>query len=152
MISSKTGKTSALGLVASGALALGGPAMAQETAGFEPAFSADDDLDCAIYIGALMADLEEEMTPDDQVGLTSAFTYFVGRYEAQRGLDITRAFTERYPIYLQSNPATIAQTCSVRMRAFGVRLNDAGRALSRLQPPSSPALQEDEAPADTLPE
>lgn len=151
VISSKTGKMWALGFLASGVLALGGHAMAQEAADFTPAFSAEDDLDCAIYVGALMAELGEEMTPDDQTGLTSAFTYFVGRYEAQRGLEITKAFTERYPLYLQGNPATIAQTCSVRMRAFGVRLNDAGRALSRLQPPRSPALQEEPAPSQPPP-
>ncbi len=112
------------------------PLSAQDGAAFEPAFSAEEDLDCAIFVGALLAEMEESLTPDNQVGLTSAFTYFTGRYEAQRGLELEEAFTERYPIYLQRNPAEIEQTCSVRMRAFGVRLQEAGRALTQLQPPA----------------
>lgn len=102
---------------------------------YEPAFTAEEDLDCAIFVGALLAEMEAEMTPSNEVGLTSAFTYFTGRYEAQRGLNLTEAFTARYPVYLERNPAEIEQTCSVRMRAFGVRLQEAGSALSRLQPP-----------------
>jgi len=118
-------------------VALGSPAplMAQSPEQFEPAFSADNDLDCAIFVGALMAEMDAEMTPDNRVGLTSAFTYFVGRYEAQRGIKLTEAFTARYPVYLASNPAEIEQTCSIRMRAFGARLQVAGSALSQLQPP-----------------
>ena len=122
-------------------LLLAAPLQAQSTgAEFEPAFSAEDDLDCAIFIGALMAEMEASntMTPDNRTGLTSALTYFTGRYEAQRGLNITEAFAERYEVYQQRNPAEIQQTCSVRMRAFSVRLQDAGRALSRLQPQAPP--------------
>jgi len=110
------------------------PAAAQDEEAFEPAFSAESDLDCAIFIGALMAEMEAEMTPDNRLGLTSAFTYFVGRYEAQRGIEITEAFTERYPVYQELNPIEIQQTCSVRMRAFGARLQEAGSALSRIGP------------------
>ena len=116
-----------------GALAAA-PLLAQEGEAFEPAFSAEADLDCAIFIGALMAEMEAEMTPDNRLGLTSAFTYFVGRYEAQRGIEITDSFTERYPVYQSMNPMEIQQTCSVRMRAFGARLQEAGSALSRIAP------------------
>jgi len=100
----------------------------------QPAFSAEEDLDCAIYVGALMAEMGAEMTPDNRVGLTSALTYFVGRYEAQRGLELTQAFTERYPLYQQRDSVEIEQTCSVRMRAFSTRLQQVGGALSRIQP------------------
>ncbi|MFU7528275.1 hypothetical protein [Qipengyuania sp. ASV99] len=124
------------------------PLLAQSPETFEPAFSADDDLDCAIFVGALMAEMDAEMTPDNRVGLTSAFTYFVGRYEAQRGIKLTEAFTARYPVYLASNPAEIEQTCSIRMRAFGARLQAAGSALSQLQP--SPASTDEQA--DTPPQ
>ncbi len=123
------------GAIMIAALLIGAPAAAQDAEPFVPAFSAEDDLDCAIFVGALMAETEAEMTPDNRTGLTSALTYFTGRYEAQRGLDITQAFAERYPLYQQRNPAEIQQTCSVRMRAFSVRLQGVGRALSRLQPP-----------------
>jgi hypothetical protein len=121
-------------IIVSAALLASSPLSAQNEEAVEPAFSAEEDLDCAMYVGALMAEMEVEMTPDNRVGLTSAFTYFTGRYEAQRGLGLTEAFTERYPIYQQSNPAEIAQTCSVRMSAFGIRLQEAGRALTRLSP------------------
>jgi len=99
----------------------------------EPAFSAEEDLDCAIYVGALMAAMGADLTPENRIGLTSAPTYFVGRYEAQRGTDLTRAFLERYPIYQQRNPAQIEQTFSVRMRAFSRRFQLSGSALDRTQ-------------------
>jgi len=117
------------------------PHQAQPTSLPEPAFTAEEDLDCAIYVGALMAEMGADMTPDNRVGLTSALTYFVGRYEAQRGLALTEAFLQRYPTYRDRNPAEIEQTCSVRMRAFSVRLQQAGGALSRAQP------AEDRAPS-----
>ena len=138
-------RTAALGLAA--VLAFAAPLHAQQGEDYTPAFSAEDDLDCAIFIGAIMAEMEAEMTPDNQVGLTGAFTYFVGRFEAQRGTDLMEAFTARYPIYLQRNPAEIEQTCSVRMRSFGSRLQVAGSALSRLQPPP-PAREGETAPQE----
>ncbi|MGB3711736.1 MAG: hypothetical protein WA985_08610 [Erythrobacter sp.] len=117
-------------LVATGATGLA----AQAPEGESPAFSAEDDLDCAIYVGALMAEMSDRMSPENRVGLTSALTYFVGRYEAQRGTDLTEAFRERYAIYRERDPAQIEQVCSVRMRAFSNRLQQSGSALSRMQP------------------
>lgn len=139
-------KRSLCSALVAGAFALAVPTavQAQDGKAFEPAFTAEEDLDCAIYVGALLAEMEAQMTPSNEVGLTSAFTYFTGRYEAQRGLNLTEAFTERYPIYLDRNPAEIEQTCSVRMRAFGVRLQEAGSALTRLQPPRSAPMPEQE--------
>lgn len=119
------------------------PALAQQE-DFVPAFSAENDLDCAIFVAALIGESEEVLSVDDRIGLTSAFTYFTGRYEAQRGLDLTRAMADRLPIYLASNPAEIQQTCSVRMRAFGARLQEAGSTLRRLQevPPAETASED----------
>ena len=117
------------------------PLSAQESEEFEPAFTAEEDLDCAIFVASLMAELGPEMTPDNRVGLTSAITYFVGRYEAQRGLDLSEAFVDRYPAYQERNPAEIEQTCSVRMRAFSVRLQESQRASARAlsaPPPVTP--------------
>lgn len=136
------------GIIAAIALCVVAPLSAQEGEAFEPAFSAEDDLDCAMFVGALMAEMEAEMTPDNRTGLTSAFTYFTGRYEAQRGIEITEAFTARYPTYQQANPVEIQQTCSVRMRAFGARLQEANSALSRLQPDRTPDAQTEDAPAE----
>ena len=119
-------------------------ASAQDGAAFEPAFTSDEDLDCAIYVGALLAELDEAATPDNRVGLTSAFTYFVGRYEARKGTGLIEAFTARYPAYLDRNPAEIEQTCAIRMRAFASRLQQTGQALTRLEPP---VPSENDAPA-----
>ncbi len=136
------------GTIIAAALCVAGPLSAQEGEAFEPAFSPEDDLDCAMFVGALMAEIEAEMTPDNRTGLTSAFTYFTGRYEAQRGIDLTEAFAERYPIYQRANPAEIQQTCSVRMRAFGARLQEVNSVLSRLQPARDPDAQSEETPEE----
>jgi hypothetical protein len=92
----------------------------------------EDDLDCAIFVGALMAEIGEAMTPDNRVGLTSSFTYFVGRFEAERDLPLITAFTRRYPIYAELDPVAIEQTCAIRMRSFGTRLQEVGSALAVL--------------------
>ncbi len=128
----------------------GSPVHAQDEEAFEPAFNAESDLDCAIFIGALMAEGEAEMTPDNRVGLTSALTYFVGRYEAQRGIEIAEAFSERYPVYLELNPTEIQQVCSVRMRAFSARLQEVSSAMARVSParpaPAETTQQDDPQP------
>jgi hypothetical protein len=109
------------------------PLMAQDAPAAQRAFSPEEDLDCAMYVGALMAESEAELTPESRVALTSAFTYFTGRYEAQRGTGLIEAFTSRYPVYAASEPTALAQTCSVRMRSFGARLEQAGRVMAELQ-------------------
>ena len=98
---------------------------------FQPAFSPEEDLDCAIYIGAIMAETAAEMTPESRLALTSAYFYFIGRYEAQRGQDLTRALEQRYAVIGQSDPQAIEQTCSVRARGFAARVEEAGRAIAR---------------------
>ncbi|WP_108787499.1 hypothetical protein [Erythrobacter sp. Alg231-14] len=135
-----------IGLTLGAALVAFTPLHAQDEA-FEPAFNAESDLDCAIFIGALMAESEAAMTPDNRLGLTSALTYFVGRYEAQRGIEIADAFAERYPIYLDLNPAELQQICSVRMRAFSARLQEVTSVMSRVStapPVSDPAAQDEQ--------
>ncbi|MEE4199118.1 hypothetical protein [Erythrobacter sp.] len=108
--------------LAAGAL-LATPVLAQDGAApSEGGFTPEDDLDCALYVGALMAESEAELTPDSRTALTGAFTYFVGRYEAKRGTRLAEAFAARYAEYQNADPTQIAQTCSVRMRSFGGRL------------------------------
>ena len=126
------------------ALLLAAPANAHEEQAFEPAFTAEEDLDCAIFVASLMAELGPDMTPDNRVGLTSAITYFVGRYEAQRGLDLADAFVERYPAFMARDPREIEQTCSVRMRAFSTRLQESQSASARAlsQPPQAATADE----------
>lgn len=119
------------GLIAA-ILMLGSQVQAQQP---EAAFTPEEDLDCAIYIGALMAESEAEMTPESRLGLTSALTYFVGRYEAQRGTPLGQAFAERYPLYSERNPQEVEQTCSLRARGFASRMQDAARVMAEVQPP-----------------
>ena len=126
----------AMGLLTAAAMVAGAPAVAQQA---ETAFSPEEDLDCAIYIGALMAETEVEMTPESRLALTSAFTYFIGRYEAQRGTPLAQALAERYPAYTERNPQEIEQTCSLRARGFAMRMQDSSRVMAEMAP----------APADT---
>ncbi|MHA7818556.1 MAG: hypothetical protein ACX930_02790 [Erythrobacter sp.] len=97
------------------------------------AFTPEEDLDCAIYIGAIMAETAAEMTPESRVALTSAFTYFIGRYEAQSGMPLAQALAERYPRYVEGDANEIEQTCTVRARGFAVRMQDAGRLMAEAQ-------------------
>ena len=135
------------GIVA--ALLLAAPASAQESepqeGAFEPAFTAEEDLDCAIFVAALMAELGPEMTPDNRIGLTSAITYLVGRFEAQRGTDLSQAFVERYPAFQERDPREIEQTCSIRMRAFSNRLQASQNASARVLAAPAQAADADAA-------
>lgn len=129
-----------IGVALAGVLLSACPAAAQD--GYEPAFTPEDDLDCALYIGALMAEMEASMTPDNRTGLTSAFTYFIGRYEAQRGLDVATALAQRYSDYQARNSAEIAQTCAIRMRSFANRLQNVQNAISDADRNAPDALAE----------
>lgn len=128
------------GVLAGFALFTAAPVAAQpaETAS---AFTPEEDLDCAIYIGAIMAETAAEMTPESRVALTSAFTYFIGRYEARSGQPLAQALAERYPLYAQREAGEIEQTCSVRARGFAVRMQDAGRLMAEAQSQTAPETE-----------
>ena len=126
------------------ALLITAPASAHEEGRFEPGFTAEEDLDCAIYVASLMAEMGPDMTPDNRIGLTSAITYFVGRYEAQRGTELAEAFVDRYPAFQQRDPREIEQTCSIRMRAFSTRLQQSQNASARALSRSSDAAPSDD--------
>jgi len=117
-----------LGGVLVGGLMLAAPLSAQEP-DHEAAFTPEEDLDCVIYVAALMADEPETMTPESRVALTGAMTYFVGRYEAQREEPLSQALVERYAVYAELDPQAVQQTCAVRARGFSGRLQEAGRAM-----------------------
>ncbi|MEM7779145.1 MAG: hypothetical protein AAF697_01995 [Pseudomonadota bacterium] len=95
-----------------------------------PAFAPEEDLDCAIYVSALIAESQVKMTPESRAALTGAFTYFVGRYESQRGNLRAQIMVDRYPIYAERDPQEVQQTCSIRARALGQRLERVGRAIA----------------------
>lgn len=127
-----------LGGLAAIALFGAAPLGAQDNEVAASAFSPEEDLDCAIYIGAIMAETAAEMTPESRVALTSAWTYFVGRYEARSGQAVAQALVERYEGYAAREASEIEQTCSVRARGFAARMQDAARLMAQVQSQAAP--------------
>lgn len=109
-------------------------------------FSPEDDLDCALYTGGLLASDDGVMTPDARTALVSTMTYFLGRFEAQRGTPINAALAERYPVYLEQDPTQLEQMCSLRARGFARRLENVGRVMVEVQSEHAPASEPSEAP------
>lgn len=109
-------------------------------------FSPEDDLDCALYIGGLLGADDGVMTPDARTALVSSMTYFLGRYEAQRGTPINIALAERYPIFRESASTAIEQTCGLRARGFARRMEDVGRVMVEAQSEPDPSADQSEAP------
>lgn len=120
----------AFALITAAALGAATPLAAQQDVAFTP----EEDLDCAIYVGALMAENELELSPDSRLALMSTMTYFFGRYEAQRGVPLAQALAERMPEYEKRNPQEIEQLCSLRARGLGMRMQDADRVMAELSP------------------
>lgn len=96
-------------------------------------FSPEDDLDCALFVGGLLGSDDGVMTPDARQALISSMTYFLGRYEAQRGTPINVALAERYPVFLEQDSSQIEQTCGLRARGFGRRMELVGRVMVEVQ-------------------
>lgn len=137
------------GIIAALAMLSAATASAQETSETSgQGFSPEDDLDCAIYIGSLLGADQEVATPDVQTALTSALTYFLGRYEAQRGTPINIALLERYSAFDEANAAEIEQTCGLRARGFAQRMQDAGRVMIQA---GQAAAQQDDGTAEKGP-
>jgi len=137
-----------LGGIIAGALVLSGFSVsAQEnTAQTGQGFSPENDLDCALYIGGLLGSDDGVMTPDAQMALASAMTYFLGRYEAQRGTPINVALAERYPAFREGESIEIEQTCGLRARGFARRMEDVGRVMVEVQVELEPSGDASEAP------
>lgn len=136
------------GVIAAIALVGSLPAAAQQAEAPATAFTPDEDLDCAIYIGAIMAETAAEMTPESRVALTSAWTYFVGRYEAQSGRPVAQALVERFRTINDRDTAEIEQTCSIRARGFAARMQDAAKLMAEAQPAESSGSGSEAAPGE----
>ncbi|MEM1051603.1 MAG: hypothetical protein AAGI28_05855 [Pseudomonadota bacterium] len=138
-----------LGGIIAAALLLTGyfPTAAQEnTTQTGQGFSPDNDLDCALYIGGLLASDEGVRTPDSRMALVSSMTYFLGRYEAQRGTPINVALAERYQTFLNEDSTQLEQTCGLRARGFARRMEDVGRVMVEVQGEQEPNRGTAEAP------
>lgn len=122
------------GIIAGALLLIGFSASAQENTQPSPqGFSPEDDLDCALYVGSLMGENEGVLTPDVVAAYLSSMTYFIGRYEAQRGTPINVALAERYPMFIDQDPAQLEQTCGLRTRGFASRMENASRVIAEVQ-------------------
>lgn len=130
------------GIIASLLLVNGISVLAQENTGQTgQGFSPEDDLDCALYTGGLLASDDGIMTPDTRTAFVSTMTYFLGRYEAQRGTPISVALAERYPAFLEQDSSELEQLCGLRARGFARRMEDVGRVMIEVQ--SGQAAPED---------
>ena len=135
------------GIIACALLLTGFSVSAQEnTAQTGQGFSPEDDLDCALYTAGLLASDEGVMTPDARTALVSTMTYFLGRYESQRGTPISIALSERYPTYLETETTQLEQTCGLRARGFARRMEDMGRVMFEIQSERQPPSEDPSAP------
>ena len=135
------------GIIASLVLLTGFSVSAQEnTAQTGQGVAPEDDLDCALYTAGLLASDEGVMTPDARTALVSTMTYFLGRYESQRGTPISVALSERYPIYLESDTTQLEKTCGLRARGFARRMEDMGRVMFQIQAERQPPSEDPGAP------
>ncbi len=105
----------------------------QDTAGEGQAFSPEDDLDCALYVASLMGESDGVLTPDVVSAYLGSMTYFIGRYEAQRGTPVNVALAQRYPEFLKQDAREMEQICGLRTRGFASRMERVSRVLSEVQ-------------------
>lgn len=118
----------ALGLAALPIAAQDPPA--EQTA---PVYTPEDDLDCAMFVSAVLGTMGDTATAEDTSGLISGMTYFVGRYEAVSGDNVDTAMPARYPIFAQNDFDRYRTMCSDRMVAIGTRLEIAGSAITAIE-------------------
>lgn len=102
-------------------------------AGNGQGFSPEDDLDCALYVGSLIGEAEGVMTPDVASAYLASMTYYIGRYEAQRGTPINVALAERYPEFQKRDTRELEQICGLRTRGFASRMESIRRVLAEAQ-------------------
>lgn len=135
------------GIIAGAVMLIGVSVSAQEnTEQSGQGFSPEDDLDCALYTAGLLASDDGVMTPDARTALVSTMTYFLGRYESQRGTPINVALAERYPAYLENDSTQLEQTCGLRARGFARRMEDLGRVMVEVQAEQQSSTDAPEAP------
>jgi hypothetical protein len=135
------------GIIAGYALLAGSGALANEQqAPDAQGFSPEDDLDCVLYVASLLGEGEGILTPDVASAYLGSMTYFVGRYEAQRGTPINVALAERYPEFLKQDSRQIEQTCGLRTRGFSARMERASRAMAEAQAEQRESGGTDESP------
>lgn len=97
-------------------------------------YTAEDDLDCAIFLAEVIGSSGNSLTASQQTGLNAAFAYFIGRYEKENGLTIQTALVARQAAYEQRDRQALSEMCIARMTDFGERLQQVGNATSAKSP------------------
>lgn len=111
------------------ALLLSAPVLAQDDA----QYTAEDDLDCAIIVSMVLGALGDRASAEQQQGLVSGLSYFVGRYEALSDTPLDAAMLERYRVLRDQDVTARQQVCGARMQGMGQRMQAAGGALTSLE-------------------
>ncbi|MEM6909709.1 MAG: hypothetical protein AAF494_13625 [Pseudomonadota bacterium] len=124
------------------------PALALQNADPVAEPTPEDDLDCAILVSMLLAAQEDTLSPEQRIGLVSGMTYFVGRYEAQRGADVDTAMVERSNAFPKGDLAALSKNCSARMKAVGDRMIVAGNTVSEIENKDNPPAPTPQSPPE----
>ena len=95
-------------------------------------WTAEDDLDCAIFVAAAMENAKDDADPELTMGLAAGMTYFIGRYEGQGGGDLEEAMIARYRAMSLEQFSSLGEKCGPRMVGMGERLQAAGNAFLTL--------------------
>lgn len=104
---------------------------AQEVAQQDPVAVAtpEQDLDCAIYITLVGVRAQGKQ----QTGVVAGMTYFIGRYEAASGQDVSAAASERLKLATLEEIVAQSDDCLARMTAMGETVQSLGEAFKGLQ-------------------
>lgn len=102
------------------------PAHAQGEAQPAASATADPDLRCAVWSAALLGNVKDG---DAKLGLTAAFTYFMGRFEGRTGQSIEQAMTPEVVKGETGDMAGLTSFCLPQMEAMGKRLTAFGEQL-----------------------
>lgn len=90
---------------------------------------AEEALQCAMWASYFSVALDGE---EEATALTTALTYFVGRYEGLTGQGIDGAIYEQLIIATASDIDALTPACSTRMEEFGNRMLDWSRVLDAM--------------------
>lgn len=109
--------------------------------------SPEDDLDCALFLAQELGRSFQEMSEEERRGYSSAYMYFVGRYEAVRGTGIGPAMVERDEMMRVANLDLLAEQCGQRLDEMKVRVSEYAELMNAAAP--SGGKSADDAPAET---
>jgi len=90
------------------------------------AYSASDDLDCAVWALFMVGSLGDDAPADTMVALNLAVGWFSGLYEGKTGTDIEPAIIARGQALTNEEVQAFGMGCSARLGQFASRLGSIG--------------------------